>query len=890
MVIAVWIIILRREELKMKLYGYFALFLSISFGVGCSSSTTDSCASGCKIGNTCYPNNVRNPDDPCKKCDTSASTTAWTDDAAHCNTNTCDNGCLIDAVCYPNNVRNGANLCELCDTNRSTTDWSQDTQSCDGSLLPCPSGCLIDAVCYPNNVKNPADLCEKCDTSASTTAWSDDSANCNTNTCDNGCLIGSVCFPDHVRNPSNLCQLCDRATANDAWTADTQNCDGDLRPCATGCLIDTVCYPHNVINPNDVCKKCDTAQATNAWTNNQGGACDDGDFCTLNDACDASGVCAGTARDCSDHIACNGAETCSGGACQAGTTTCTGTQYCDAISGLCKEATPCPGCLIGGTCYGENQNNPSNECQECKTAQATDAWTPRTGQACDDGSYCGTDDKCNASGVCASTTTRNCSDALFCTAQDTCNEAADTCVNTGNPCTTNQVCLEADDRCCTPNVPDEYTCVGNTQIVSDDCGTELSRVNCEDNNATCNQGQCVCNEGFTGEFCDRCLIFVDAGRTDDTGAGTTWSTAKKTLQVGLDQAYAEVTDTNNDIEHCEVWVKKGTYKPTVHDPACGTSCTTRHFTFLLKSNVAVYGGFAGTETSRAQRNVAAANQTTLSGDLGAAGDNSDNSYHVLKGTSQSVLDGFIIKGGNADASGALDSFKNGGGMYNNGYTDVVIANCVFTENSARVFGGGMAILGSNLNVSNCKFINNVVTEGYGGALYVSLDPTTSFRLSNSLFINNEATDGSGGAVGTYNLTPNSRLTNCTFTGNTAGNDGSVMNNSNSTPTIANCIFWGNPGTGTDINDAGGSALPVVTTIVEGGYGTAAITADPKLTPEGKLQDTSTAAIDEGTNAFIAKDRADLDQDENRAERTPFDLDGKARINNSTVDIGAYEHQ
>ena len=88
--------------------------------------------------------------------------------------------------------------------------------------------------------------------------------------------------------------------------------------------------------------------------------------------------------------------------------------------------------------------------------------------------------------------------------------------------------------------------------------------------------------------------------------------------------------------------------------------------------MAVYGGFAGTETARSQRNPAA-NVTILSGDI----DNNDsqtpiitdshvtgnttNSYHVVTGATGATLDGFTITAGNANGTSPNDS---GGGMYN----------------------------------------------------------------------------------------------------------------------------------------------------------------------------------------------------------------------------------
>ena len=77
--------------------------------------------------------------------------------------------------------------------------------------------------------------------------------------------------------------------------------------------------------------------------------------------------------------------------------------------------------------------------------------------------------------------------------------------------------------------------------------------------------------------------------------------------------------------------------------------------------MAVYGGFAGTETARDQRNPAA-NVTILSGDidnndsqtpiitdLTTVTGNTTNSYHVVTGgATGATLDGFTITAGNAN--------------------------------------------------------------------------------------------------------------------------------------------------------------------------------------------------------------------------------------------------
>ncbi|MEJ7677502.1 MAG: hypothetical protein WKG06_06445 [Segetibacter sp.] len=85
--------------------------------------------------------------------------------------------------------------------------------------------------------------------------------------------------------------------------------------------------------------------------------------------------------------------------------------------------------------------------------------------------------------------------------------------------------------------------------------------------------------------------------------------------------------------------------------------------FQLKTGVALYGGFAGTETMLNERNVTV-NVTTLSGEIQQDNDISNNALHVVQSSSfdsTAVLDGFTVTGGNAN--GGLED-NSGGGMYN----------------------------------------------------------------------------------------------------------------------------------------------------------------------------------------------------------------------------------
>jgi hypothetical protein len=85
----------------------------------------------------------------------------------------------------------------------------------------------------------------------------------------------------------------------------------------------------------------------------------------------------------------------------------------------------------------------------------------------------------------------------------------------------------------------------------------------------------------------------------------------------------------------EVWVMQGVYTPGLP----GEALTV---TFQLKSGVALYGGFLGTEGTRDERDWRM-HETVLSGDIDDDGTISNNSYHVVTGSDTdqtAILDGY----------------------------------------------------------------------------------------------------------------------------------------------------------------------------------------------------------------------------------------------------------
>ena len=334
----------------------------------------------------------------------------------------------------------------------------------------------------------------------------------------------------------------------------------------------------------------------------------------------------------------------------------------------------------------------------------------------------------------------------------------------------------------------------------------------------------------TSSLHSQTIYYVDAARADNSGAGTSWATAKKDLQNAI------ILATSGS----QIWVKAGSYLPT-HDPFANPSpANNRDKTFSMKQGIKVYGGFAGTETLLTQRNWQT-NITTLSGDLGVLNNAADNAYHVVLAVNVggADLDGLSITKGYAvspqssiTVGGRLVERHNGGGIYNtnsaanfynctvrgnsadcsDGNDDAIGAgvynsncssifnNCLIDGNSFLaggssfgVFGAGMYIFSVSgvCTITNSAFVNNDGNSGFfdgskGGALYIS---TGGHIITNSTFYNNTAQNGAalgfGGTAGTA-----STFTNCNFVNNTSSFAGTAYSGF-SKSNFRNCIFWNN---------------------------------------------------------------------------------------------------
>ncbi|MFC1678031.1 hypothetical protein ACFL3G_13355 [Planctomycetota bacterium] len=279
------------------------------------------------------------------------------------------------------------------------------------------------------------------------------------------------------------------------------------------------------------------------------------------------------------------------------------------------------------------------------------------------------------------------------------------------------------------------------------------------------------------------IIYAKTGATGKND-GSSWANAEADLGWALTNAGHTGFNDN------EIWVAEGTYTPgggqVVRE-------SIRETVFCLQDHIEVYGGFAGTETSRGERDYVN-NVTIMSGDHGAL-----NSYHVVAGDgdANTVLDGFTITKGLADTYFMSEYDVFGGGMFNLNCSPT-IANCNFIDNDAN-FGGGLADFNSSPTITNCIFSENIAdSNGSGGGMYNSY---SSPVVTDCIFINNEANtvgdynegaDGlyrSGGGMLNYFSTPT--ITNCVFSENFADDFGGAIQNLDSNCIITSCLFSNN---------------------------------------------------------------------------------------------------
>jgi parallel beta-helix repeat protein len=343
------------------------------------------------------------------------------------------------------------------------------------------------------------------------------------------------------------------------------------------------------------------------------------------------------------------------------------------------------------------------------------------------------------------------------------------------------------------------------------------------------------NSQYTGPNLTK--FYVDSAAATN-GSGNSWANAMNNLSGALQNASAGDS----------IWVAKGTYYPeTLIDfNNDGNLTNPDEATFVVPDSVKLFGGFSGSESTLGARNING-NPTILSGDLGTVGDQSDNAWHIVyfhNTSSETSLDGFIIKDNDYQKLPAIYIYASG----NSEICSPYIVNCTIKDNYSGMKIWGTDYGTANPLISSCTFINNTAEDGgaiyihgnengtaepqinncilesntvssfdeggaisvrdscnvtieksifkdnkaqVGGAIYYRSDFAIQNTISNCVFIGNDATDGGwgsdGSAVYVYGPSITLNIINSTFSGND-GDDG-VIYNYDSKVYFTNTILW-----------------------------------------------------------------------------------------------------
>lgn len=385
--------------------------------------------------------------------------------------------------------------------------------------------------------------------------------------------------------------------------------------------------------------------------------------------------------------------------------------------------------------------------------------------------------------------------------------------------------------------------------------------------------------------------YVDVSSTTPLAPYTSWATAATSIQPAIDASAPGDTVLVTDGTYllaAELSVNKSITIESVNGPSVtvvdgdftvrcfnlgSTACVISGFT--IRNGFAEYadgGGVLCSSTTPVVTNCTIQGNEAFYGDGG--------------GMYQGTANDCVISGNFADLGGGMhggtandctingnDGFFNGGGLMRTTANRCTISgnhsgvgggmlggtanDCTISGNRATSYGGGM--YGGTAN--RCT-INGNTAEVYGGGLHLGTADSCVIR-DNSSYTN-------GGGI--YE----SSAINCTITGNSADSAGGGAYDS----AVQNSIIWYNSATfGKDIalkpessfGSADHSCSPDVT------HGVSGNTTNPPLFADRAHDDYRLSPGSPG-----------IDTGDDGAVTVSTDIEGNPRVNNGTVDMGAYE--
>jgi cysteine-rich repeat protein len=586
----------------------------------------------------------------------------------------------------------------------------------DGNLKDddaCPSTC-VRWTCGDGFVRR---YVEQCDDGAANSDTAPDAcrSDCRAAHCGDGVLDSQEGCEDGNQSNSDAClNNCISATCGDGLVQSAvEECDDGA---GNSSITPDACRP-NCRSPRcgdqvrDTGEECDDANTDDSdfcLTTCMSAACGDGITHTGYEDCDQGAANSDTEpdacrSDCSLHR-CGDTVVDSDETCDDGNTTVT-----DACPTTCEAAACGDGFLhIGFEQCDDGNASSADWCIACNRASCGDGFVFVDVEECDEG----TSNSDVAPDSCRS----------LCRAP----RCGDGVVDTGEACdASGNATVSCDADCTPPSCGD-----GATNVMSGET--------CDDGNV------------FAGDGCASCsiepghVVYVDAAASG-ANDGTSWT-----------NAFTSLHDALAATSQGEIWVAAGTYYP---DHGNGITADDPSATFALKSGLAVYGGFVGTELARVQRNVIA-NPTVLSGYIAGL----VRSRHVVSATNVtgSRLDGFTIEWGR-------NSY--GGPAFIATASSVAVANCLIRTNGTQdsmtaqdVRGGAILAADSTVTIeatrltSNFAAIDSTVAQlkARGGAIYAQGGVLT---IRDSV-LNDNSSYGEGGAI--FSSNADLRISNTSF--------------------------------------------------------------------------------------------------------------------------------
>jgi hypothetical protein len=249
---------------------------------------------------------------------------------------------------------------------------------------------------------------------------------------------------------------------------------------------------------------------------------------------------------------------------------------------------------------------------------------------------------------------------------------------------------------------------------------------------------------------------------NDSNSGINWAEAKETIQAAINAA------SQGD----EIWVAAGTYHEHIKNKTKGPSGSE------VAVDTALYGGFAGTETERGQRNWNL-NITTIDGDGGPIPTPPESGTVITidsGATQETRIDGFVITGGHAMGGGGISISGSG----------PVIANNTIRANSASV-AGGILIYNYKITepqvhpvINNNIIYNNYTAEAGGGIAVIGSERLVTFDPVSPLINNNliwrNVSGFHGGGIGIYGHAAPQVINNSVVSNTAAYDEANYMGN------------------------------------------------------------------------------------------------------------------